>query len=260
MSDRVLLEGIISVSAAVSSKKREIYSVFIDKEKIKKRDRKIMFFQKLLSENGIRAELCDRSLIDSYAASESNDVGNSNGGVIAFCSEREYTPLNELLKKQRTKNSYSVFLDGVEDPYNFGYCLRSLYACGAAGVVIPKRNWMSAANVCARASAGASELIDLCEMPFETDAELCEFLKRKSISIVCAAKNSASVSYTDFVKKGDFMLFIGGEKRGISKEFMENAADIIHIPYADETIRYSLPTASVASIIGFELQRNLNKF
>lgn len=52
-------------------------------------------------------------------------------------------------------------LEGIEDPYNFDYALRSLYAAGADGIILSERNWMTAAGIVCRASAGASELIPL---------------------------------------------------------------------------------------------------
>lgn len=53
-------------------------------------------------------------------------------------------------------------LDGVEDPFNFGAAIRAVYAAGVDGLVVPPRNWPSAAGVVARSSSGTSELI-----PFE---------------------------------------------------------------------------------------------
>ena len=260
----VLLEGIISVEAALLSGNREIYTVYVDKEKIKKRDRKIMNFLDLLTVHGIRAQVCSRDLIDSYAAEKSSLAGNTSGGVIAFCGERKYTSINALILKMRQKCGYSVFLDGIEDPYNFGYCIRSLYAAGVCGIIVPKRNWLSVANVCARASAGASELCDICEYPDSdqqnelstgSEQQFCNYLKQKGIGIVCAAKTACSIPYTDFTYSSPFVLFIGGEKRGISKEYMLSADKVLHIPYCDDSIRYSLPTATVAAIMGFELQK-----
>ncbi len=256
---RVLLEGIISVEAAVKGNSREIFNVYVDKEKVKKKDRKIIRFLKFLSDNNIHAELCERELIDSYANEASKEAGNTNGGVIAFCGSRRYTPLSDLILKMRKNNGYAVFLDGIEDPYNFGYCIRSMYAAGVCGIIVPERNWTSAANVCARSSAGASELCDISIMQKScdesmSDEDFCAYLKQKGIPIVCAAKNSVSIPYTEFSPDFPFVLFIGGEKRGISKAFMASADKILHVPYSNSLVRYSLPTATVAAVMGFEFQ------
>ena len=39
--NKIYLEGLISLNAALDSEKRKIYNVYIDKEKFAKRDRKI---------------------------------------------------------------------------------------------------------------------------------------------------------------------------------------------------------------------------
>ncbi len=142
-------------------------------------------------------------------------------------------------------------MDGVEDPFNFGYSVRNLFAFGAYGFILPKRNWLTASNVVARSSAGASEL---CNIAISSDdTSTVELIKQKNIDIVCAALSGDSISLYDFNPTKPFVLFIGGEKRGISKEFMENANTVVHIPYANQNAKYSLPTASAAAIFASHL-------
>lgn len=237
----ILLEGIISVEAAITAGKRKIFDVFIDKAKVEKRDRKAIRFISLLKENSIKYTLCDRDFIDSQA------LGNSHGGIVAKVSERSYSDLNNLISSVKS-GGYLVMLDGVEDPFNFGYSIRNLFAFGCKGFIMPERNWMSAANVVSTSSAGASELCDMAVAP--SDNELITLLKNEGVDIVCAGLSSKSVSLFEFRPQSPFVLFIGGEKRGISKELFENADSVIHIPYSNESAKYSLPTASCAAIFG----------
>ena len=57
-----------------------------------------------------------------------------------------------------------------------------------------------------------------------------------------------------------FLLFIGGEKRGISPEFADNADVLVHIPYANPDVRYSLPTAEAAAIFGLRMSSFINNY
>jgi len=237
----IYLEGIISIESALSSGKREILKVYADKEKVEKRDRKATRFMSLLKKANIPFELCERAYIDSLAD------GTSHGGFIAKVSERSYADIDTLLSSL-SKGEYLVMLDGVEDPFNFGYSIRNLFAFGCRGFIIPERNWMSAANIVAKSSAGASEM---CEMAISySDDALAELLKKRNINIVCSALSSVSVPLFEFKPEKPFVLFIGGEKRGISKTFMENADEVVHIPYSNKCAKYSLPTASCAAIFG----------
>ena len=49
---------------------------------------------------------------------------------MALAGERTYQALPDLLQ-DAGPDAFVVMLDGMEDPYNFGQAVRSLYACGA---------------------------------------------------------------------------------------------------------------------------------
>ena len=100
-------------------------------------------------------------------------------------------------------------IEGIEDPYNFGYSVRSLYAAGADGIILPERNWMEFSGTVARCSAGTSELADL----FVSDPyEAVKLFKENGFQIVCAGiRDSVPVYEYDFTKP--CLLVVGGEKR-----------------------------------------------
>ena len=239
LTEYTILEGIISVTAAIKAKKRDVLNVYIDKSKHEKRDRKITHLISELKKENISYSLCDREYINSISS------GTSHGGVVAMVGNYSFSSLKKLINS--LKNSeYLVMLDGVEDPYNFGYSIRNLFAFDCKGFIIPERNWMSASNVVSTASAGSSELCDMAVS--KDDDALVNLLKEMDVDIVCSALSSTSVSLFEFKPQKPFVLFIGGEKRGISKTIMENADKVVHIPYANKNAKYSLPTASCAAI------------
>lgn len=259
-----ILEGAVSVESAIKYKSRKIDLCYVDSAKVKKRDRKILGLLKLLREEKIPVQLCERSVIDSFLEQNSAGAGTTHGGVAAVCGGRRFTPIDDLLEKTAQSGGFCVVLDGVEDPFNFGYSVRNLYAAGACGVIIPRRNWMSAAGVCARASAGATEACELAVMPQadspgeQAHAEFIKMLRKKGFFTVCAAKTAKCEELFDFEPEFPMVLFIGGEKRGISPEFIENCDSIVCIPYYSDAA-YSLPTASTAAIFGFELAKMKQK-
>ena len=96
-------------------------------------------------------------------------------------------------------------IQGIEDPYNFGYCLRSLYAMGCNGIILPERNWMSAAGVVARSSAGSSELFDI----FTSDALVAaKTFKKRGYRIVCADENTNNILGSCEIKLPVFLMLI----------------------------------------------------
>ena len=257
-SEICILEGHISGEAALNYNSRDIKLCYIDASKIKKRDRKTLALLRLLKENNIPAEICERDIIDSFLEQNSDSHGSSHGGVAAVCGERRMLPLEKLFDKLFETGGYAVVLDGVEDPFNFGYSVRNLYAAGCSGIIVPHRNWMSSAGVCARSSAGATEMCDMALMPeFNSPDEQKVFmamLKKAGFYTACAAKTKDCEEIFSFEPQYPLILFIGGEKRGISPAFVENCDSIVSIPYFSDA-KFSLPTASTAAIFGFELAR-----
>ena len=246
-NNQIILEGIISIQAAINAGKRKILNIYVDKSKQEKRDRKTIHFLSFLKKNNINYTLCERSYIDSITN------GETHGGFAAEVSERTYTDF-ELLLDNIKNGSYAVYLDGVEDPFNFGYSIRNLFAFGCTDFIVAQRNWMSAAGTVAKASAGASELCNISIAPDDDTAH--EMIRSKGIKIVCAGLSPNSESISQFSCNEPFILFIGGEKRGISNTFFDNADKIVHIPYSNPDANYSLPTASCAAIFGSFIANN----
>ena len=111
-------------------------------------------------------------------------------------------------------------------------------------------NWMTAAGVVCRASAGASETIAMyqCE-----GVDAAQIFKSKNYSVICSdIKNSVSAYETEL--KYPLFLIVGGEKRGISSELLGVCDKIVRLDYGRE-FKAALSAASAASILAFEIAR-----
>lgn len=237
------LEGSISVLAALESKSRPITTVYLRSGDPGKHARTWQKIDRLAQKEKIQVERMPSAKIDSLAS------GKTHGGVLAAVGERNYTAPSNLL--QEGVSAFIVMLDGIEDPYNFGYAVRALYAAGAQGLVLRPRNWMSAANVVAKASAGATERIPTTV--FATANEAADFFRSKGCRIVCTAQQHATILYEADLVEPLFMV-IGGEKRGITRSFLAGADLRLQIPYQNK-FPYSLPVNSAAAVLGFEVMR-----
>ena len=241
-TDGLIFEGMTSISAVInspSSNDRKISKVIYDAGKEKSKFKELAFLRHKADELGFSLLPSTSSEIDSLT------IGNSHGGIIAICEERTIPRLDISYIK---RDGFYVMLEGIEDPYNFGYSLRSLYAAGVDGVILNERNWMGAAGVVARASAGASEML---QMLIASGEDAAETFKKLGYKIICAGiRNSVSIYDAD-MKKPVFLI-IGGEKRGISSSVLKHADQIVRIDY-DSKFKGSLSAASSAAIIGFEI-------
>jgi 23S rRNA (guanosine2251-2'-O)-methyltransferase len=244
----VILEGEISIRAALHGRSRVIERIIISTDKPRRETREL---EEWAATARVRIEHLARERIDELAG------GNSHGGLIAEASERRFVTLDDLLPSTPAPlpiRSFIVMLDGIEDPFNFGQAVRALYAAGVDGLVVRPRNWMNAAGVVARASAGASELMPmaLADDPHAAAA----FFKPRGLRIAVTARDRRAVSLYDLNLDltAPTFLVIGGEKRGISRTFMDDADVLVKIPY-QRKFPHSLGSAESAAVIAFEMMR-----
>ena len=247
-ADSNILEGMTSISALLNSNgvnDRKIEKVLIDRAKRKSKAAQIGYLTAKSHELGFPVEFVEAEEIEKLS------VGNTHGGILALCTARTIPPLK---LEDISPNRFYVYLEGIEDPYNFGYAIRSLYAAGVSGVILPPRNWMSAGGVVARASAGASECLPLFEAEGEDAVKL---FREAGYKILCAGiRDSVSVFDEEFPYP--VLLVVGGEKRGISRTLLDAADRIVRIDYGRD-FSGSLSAASAATVLAFEIFRQNRK-
>ena len=241
-----VFEGMTSLSAVIESAlagktDRRITEVLYDKSKAQSKAKEIAYLRRMAEKLDFTVTEADASEIDDLA------TGNSHGGIIARCTERTIPPLTG---ESLPETGFVTMIEGIEDPYNFGYALRSIYAAGADAVILTPRNWMSAAGVVCRSSAGASELLPL--FVSEPD-EAVHMAKAAGYKVVCAGiRDSVSAFDADLTRP--IFLIVGGEKRGISRAVLDLADEVVRLDYG-RPFRGSLSAASAASILAYEVLR-----
>ncbi|MCY3916986.1 MAG: RNA methyltransferase [Chloroflexi bacterium] len=237
-----ILEGYLSIRAALEADFRDVHQILIDESK--RRDRRLRELRRQAQAAGVPVIFAARAAIEKCAS------GGSHGGLIARVSERRFCLLNQLLPKDGA--AFIVMLDGIEDPYNFAGALRALYAAGVDGAVLRPRNWSSASALVGRASAGAIERLPLAIA--DSAAEAAAFYRGRGLAIACAAKTESPRSIYEADLTRPLFLLIGGEKRGVTRSFLRSADLPLRIPYGREFAQ-SLGAVGAASVIAFEVMR-----
>ncbi len=243
-----ILEGMTSLRALIAAREsgindRPIHAVYYD---VQRRDK----IAKELAYLGHVSERFDNFPILPLTEEElaQKTLGNSHGGIIAECGKRNLPQLKRQIST--ISPGFYAMIQGIEDPYNFGYALRSLYACGADGIILSERNWMSAAGVVARASAGASERFPIY---IADPLDAVDFFHGIEHTVVCADERTENLLHKTPMKK-PILLIVGGERRGISRALLERADTLVKIPYA-RPFAASLSAASAATIMAYEIAR-----
>lgn len=242
-----VFEGMTSIRAIIKGLElkvndRAIEKILFDKSKLKKIGKEVGYLRAVSEKFGFNLIESNGDEIDKLT------LGTSHGGLLAIAGERTIPYLSE--KSDIIKDGFYCMIQGIEDPYNLGYSLRSLYACGCDGIILPERNWMSAAGVVARSSAGASEMLPM----YKSDALLCaDIFHNFGYSIICADQRTDNILGKCELKK-PILLIVGGEKRGVSKELLDKTDMLVKINYARE-FHASLSAASATTMFAYEIMR-----
>ncbi len=252
---RELFCGIVSVRTAIYTMERraagadyfndrKIEKVYIDRKRAERGKKEYAWLAHRAEDLGFETAVVDGSFF------EENVRGSGHGGIAASVTERT---LPRLDADDLPEIGYSVMLEGIEDPFNLGFAIRSLYAAGARSVIIPEHNAMCSGGTVARSSAGASELIPV----FVSDsAGAVDAAGKRGLYVVCADERGEPVGEAKI--RFPLLLVIGGEKRGISSAVTERADRLVRIVYGRE-FGASLSAASAAAVLGFEMLRKMTE-
>ena len=234
----MIIEGGVSVKAAMLGGRRVVEEIMLDKER---HDKDAGFIAHQAERQGIKVTRCPREEIDALAS------GRTHGGVIAKAGPRQWQELPDLLNGV----PFAVLLEGVEDPFNLGYVIRSLYSAGCTGLILRQRDWQRAEPVILKSSAGAFEYLPV--ILSEEPAEAVQFCQDHGLKTYAAMRKDA-ISYFEGDYRQPVLIAIGGEMRGLSAAVLAKCEQNIYIPYAND-FRNALNAAGAAAALGFEVLR-----
>lgn len=237
------LEGKICVMAALKARQRKINVIYL------RQGIHVTNISELLSEaqrQNISIRYCAAGELDAIAQ------GVTHGGVIARCSPKPPIRPPEFFNNHQLihRSNCLLLLEGIDDPQNLGFTLRTAEALGVAAVLIKKHLWDFKSPVISRASSGAFERLSL--VVFENTDEMLRPLKIAGYFILgCLANASHSMYQVDLTRP--VVIAIGGEKRGLSASVRNHCDRFIKIPMLSNIGSLSLSHA--ASIVLAEAMR-----
>ena len=147
-------------------------------------------------------------------------------------------------------NPLILILDSVQDPRNFGACLRSADGAGADLVVIGRSRNVGLTPVVSKVAAGAAEA-----QPVASVGNLARFMKmltEQGIRIVGLADEAGS-SLFDCELDGPLALVLGAEGEGLRRLTRERCDLLAYLPMRGAV--ESLNVSVAAGICLYEAQR-----
>lgn len=184
-------------------------------------------------------------------------------GVIAVKSSQKFYTLQEIIKFSKNKNLQThsfnkslsevpllLILDSIQDTHNVGAILRTAECSGVDGVIVTKHNSAPINETVVKTSAGASELVKICQV--NNLANTIDELKREGFWIVGSYLGN-SKPYTEIDYKIPVALVVGNEEKGIRKLTADKCDFLVHIPMKGKI--QSLNVSVATGILLFEILR-----
>ncbi len=159
--------------------------------------------------------------------------------------------MSELTEQVRAAKSGAqwAYIDGIQDPRNFGAILRSAAAFGVEAVLFPTREQSAVSGLVAQASAGQIFRLQLVEL--RNPRDLLDWASESELSI-CALDGEGQELPKSLPSKKRLWI-LGSEGEGIRKSLRDAADSVYRIPMADGVESLN---ASVAASIAFYVGRS----
>lgn len=143
-----------------------------------------------------------------------------------------------------------LVLDEIQDPHNFGACLRSAEAAGVTAVVTTTDNSVGVTPIVRKVAAGAVETIDWFRVP--NLARALDDLKAAGVWVHGAA-GEARTAHFELDLAGPVALVMGAEGRGLRRLTRERCDSLFAIPMLGQM--ESLNVSVATGIALFEARR-----
>lgn len=174
---------------------------------------------------------------------------DTHQGVAAVLSAASYSRMEDIYARAGEEPLFVVLCDEIEDPHNLGAIIRTAEACGAHGVIIPKRHSAGLTAAAVKASAGAAVCLPVVRVG--NLVSTMEELKKRNVWITCADMDGESWCSLDFT--GGVALVIGSEGKGVSRLVREQCDFVASLPMRGQI--NSLNASVAGGIILYEMAR-----
>ena len=190
----------------------------------------------------LRVEMVPREALGRVAGTANHQ------GVIATVEPYPYADWESLVDGE---NRFLLLLDNLTDPQNVGAILRTAFCAGVTGVALRKHHAARITPVVAKASAGASEHLNVCLVPNHSLVlgECGELgYTRIALSMDGEPLWGAQVQWG-----GNLAIVIGAEGRGLSPLLARQCDRSLSVPMAGSLD--SLNASVAAALVLYEVFR-----
>ncbi len=226
--------GLHSVQSALDYSPKKINKAWVDSQR---QDKRLTQLIDDLLDLGIEPEKVERKKLDKLADSQNHQGIVIEVDMPAELSESDLK--NAVLTLTRTP--LFLVLDNVQDPHNFGACLRTADATGVHGVIVTKDNAAGITPTVCKVASGAAETVPVYQVT--NLARTLRWLKEQGIWVMGAAGETTQTAYqTDFTVP--LALVVGAEGKGLRRLTKEQCDVLVKLPMLGKVESLNLSVAT----------------
>lgn len=234
-----VLPGLKPVLELLRADPQRVDTVFIKKGR---RDAGTDEIIDLCRASGVRFALVDDAALRRVYTGPSQ-------GVLARLFEAGFKSLEDVaLAAQSSPLPLILALDQVLDPGNAGTLIRTLYALGGAGLVVPKHQSAYLGAGAAKSAAGAMQRLPIAKVT--NLAQALDKLADEGFSIYGAAAGEGAQNVYSFKPDFPAVLVLGSEEEGIRPGIAKRCQGMLEVPLCRNFDSINVAQAG-AIIMGF---------
>lgn len=235
--------GLHAVNSAITHSSTKITQAWVDKNR---QDKRLKHIYTELTDLKIPLSIVDRRELDKIAASQNHQ------GVVIEVDLPGLRSEHQLREDLQTISAtpFLLVLDQVQDPHNFGACLRTADAAGVNGVIITKDKSVGITPTVCKVACGAAETVPVYQVT--NLARSLRMLQENGLWIVGSSDRAEQSLYTTDLTM-PLALVMGTEESGMRQLTTKHCDYLVKIPMQGQV--ESLNVSVAAGIMMFEVLR-----
>lgn len=219
MANDNLVFGINPITQLLEISPEKILEISISTNK---NDNRIENLIALAKRHGIAINRIDIKKLDKMFEDQ-----NHQGIIAKIKPTRMLAEADLPILIKETKNPLFLILDGVQDPHNFGACLRTAAAANVTAVIVPKDNAVGITPVVRKVASGGVDLVPIVQVA--NLARAMRDIQELGVWIVGTTMDAPQTIY-DIDLKGSIAIVLGSEGEGMRQLTAKQCDFLANLP------------------------------
>ena len=220
MNKNYYIYGLHTCIAEIESSTKTVKEIFISRISKNKLLKKI---EELAIIKNIKVSFIEKDKLTIMC-----QASNHQGVAIKLSQPSSSGPFNIEKFVQISNKPIILIIDNIQDPHNFGACIRTANAAGVSLIIKRKTNSVGLTPTVHKVASGGCRNIIIHES--NNIIQLIKILKKSNIPVIGTADSSMKNIYSQRTFPNGFALVVGSEEEGIRKSVMEHCDFVVSIP------------------------------